>query len=397
MTDPRHNLLASVCEEVKTCRHQLHQNPATAYEEFFASDLIARKLSEWGIPFERGWAETGIVATIEGHATTSGKRIGLRADFDALDIQEESGQEWASQIAGKMHACGHDGHTSILLGVARFLQETKAFNGTVHLFFQPAEEREGGALRMIEQGLFKKYPVESVYALHNWPYMKRGKIGLRAGPMMASSDIFTLTVTGHGGHAAMPHKCIDPIWIASQIVIALQGIASRNTDPLESAVVSITNFHGGSGASNIIPETVSLLGTARAFQPTVRDQIERRIGEIARGVAAANGGQIEYNYVRSYDPTINSAAEAAFCAEIAQSLFGAENVDTNTSPTMGAEDFGAMLKEKPGCYVFFGQGEDQSESPHNFGLHHPRYDFNDAILPDAIRYFVSLSEKKLTA
>lgn len=397
MTDPRHNLLASICEDVKICRHQLHQNPATAYQEFFASDLIAHKLTEWGIPFERGWAETGLVATIRGNSTKSGKSIGLRADFDALNIQEESGQEWASQIAGKMHACGHDGHTSILLGTARFLQETKNFNGTVHLFFQPAEESGGGAYHMIRQGLFDKYPVDNVYALHNWPYMKRGKIGLRAGPIMASSDIFTITVTGHGGHAAMPHKCVDPIWIASQIVIALQGIASRNIDPLESAVVSVTNFHGGSGASNIIPETVSLMGTARAFQPAVRDQIERRIKEIASGIATASGGQAECTYSRFYDPTINSPAEANFCAEIAQSLFGIENVDTNTSPTMGAEDFGAMLREKSGCYIFFGQGEEETESPHNFGLHHPRYDFNDAILPDAIRYFVALAERKLTA
>ncbi len=393
----RNNLLNDIVEDVKICRQNLHQNPATSYEEFYASDLIARKLTEWGIPFERGWAGTGIVATIEGQSTSSGKRIGFRGDMDALDILEETNLPHASKIAGKMHACGHDGHTSMLLGTARYLHQTRNFNGTVHLFFQPAEEGGGGAYKMVAEGLFDKYPVDSVHAVHNWPYTPRGFVKIKGGPIMASSDGIDIKIIGKGGHAAMPHQCVDPLVIGSEIVLALQSIVSRTIDPADSAVISITNFNAGTGAINIIAGEAHLTGTVRTFNNDVRALIEKRIGEVVGGIVQAHGATYSYHYERNYEPTINHPETSRACAKIAADLFGEDRIITDFPASMGAEDFGAMLMKKPGCYALFGQGEpNQLDSPHNNGLHHPKYDFNDAIIPDVIRYFTAITEKNMT-
>lgn len=389
------NSIAEMKDEIAASRRELHQNPQTSYEETFASDLIARKLSEWGISFERGLAITGIVATIEGQKTDSGQAIALRADMDALDIVEESGQPWASKIPGKMHGCGHDGHTAMLLGAAKYLSETRNFNGKVHLIFQPAEEGGAGAIRMIKEGLFKKYPVQAVYGMHNWPGLPMGTIGLRPGPIMASSDTFSMTITGKGGHAALPHLNVDPIVAGAQIVTALQSIVSRQVDPVDQAVVSITNFKSGTGASNVIPDTAILSGTYRAFRVETRALLRRRIEEVSSAIAHALNTKVTIDFTDGYDPTINTPEQSTFCADIASQVVGVQNVNATVDPCMGAEDFGAMLQEVPGCYIWMGQAVADKNSPHNKGLHNAGYDFNDDIIPLGIEYWARLAEAAL--
>lgn len=390
------NSIAAMKEEITAARRELHQNPQTAYEETFASDLVAKKLTEWGVTFKRGLAGTGIVATIEGQKNDSGRAIGLRADMDALDMVETSGQPWASKIPGKMHGCGHDGHTAMLLGAAKYLSETRNFNGKVHLIFQPAEEGGNGAAKMIEEGLFKEFPMNAVFGMHNWPGIPKGKMGLKAGPIMASSDSFDIVITGKGGHAAMPHLNIDPIVVGSHIVTALQTIVSRQLDPIDQGVVSITNFKAGQGAHNVIPEKALLSGTYRSFRVETRKLLQKRIEEIATGIAQTLNTTVEIKFHDGYDPTINSAAESVFCAEVARDLLGTENVEDNVEPCMGAEDFGAMLLEAPGCYVWMGQGEpDKKDSPHNQYLHNTGYDFNDDIIPIGVEYWARLAEAAL--
>lgn len=390
------NSIAAMKDEIAAYRRALHENPQTAYEETFASALVQEKLSAWGIPFKAGYAKTGIIAIIEGQKTDSGKAIGLRADMDALDIVEQSGQPWTSKTPGKMHGCGHDGHTAMLLGAAKYLSQTRNFNGTVYLIFQPAEEGGGGAIRMVKEGLFRDYPMNAVFGLHNWPGMKRGEIGLRPGPIMASSDSFEITITGKGGHAALPHLNTDPVLAASHLVTALQSIVSRQIDPVDQAVLSITNFHAGTGASNVTPDTAALMGTYRAFRVETRAMLKKRIQEITNAVANTFNTKADFVFNDGYDPTINSAPESAFCAEIARALVGEANVNANVEPCMGAEDFGAFLREVPGCYIWMGQGEPAApDSPHNKGLHNAGYDFNDNIIPLGVEYWARLTEAAL--
>ncbi len=389
------NSIAAMKDEIAGYRRSLHENPQTAYEEEFASNLVAEKLTEWGIAFERGLAKTGVVATIEGQKTDSNKTIALRADMDALDIEEEHNKDWHSKIPGKMHGCGHDGHTAMLLGAAKYLNETKNFNGHVHLIFQPAEEGAGGAMRMIEEGLFDKFPCDQVYGMHNWPEIPRGTIAMRPGPIMAAADRFNITIDAKGGHAALPHNTIDPVIIGTQIVTALQTLVSRTLNPIDPAVISITNFNAGTGAFNVIPESAQLSGTFRSFDPEVRTLLKKRIEEIAADIAKMHGAQAACVFGEGYDPTINSPEATEFCAGIARKIVGDDNVDTDIDPCMGAEDFGAMLMEKPGCYIMMGQGESDPGSNHNQGLHTPQYDFNDEIIPLGVEYWATLVEEAL--
>ena len=390
------NSIQALKDEITGYRRFMHQNPQTAYEEEFASDLVKEKLREWDIPFEDGIAVTGIVATIEGETNNSGKVIGLRADMDALDILEEDNKPHVSKIPGKMHGCGHDGHTAVLLGAAKYLSEHCNFDGTVHLIFQPAEEGAGGAHKMIEEGLFERFPMDAVYGLHNWPKMLHGTVGVKSGPIMAGAERFDITIKGKGGHAAMPQTCIDPIIIGSQIVSAIQTLVSRTRDPLDPVVISITNFNGGTGAFNVIPEEATLSGTLRSFAPKTRDLMIQRIKEISVDTAKLYGGTAECAFMEGgYDPTINTEEETQECISIVQDLLGADNVDTGIAPSMGAEDFGAMLQAVPGCYIWMGQGEEDETSNHNQGLHTPQYDFNDEIIPLAIEYWVRLVETNL--
>ena len=395
MTQTIRNSISALHEEITAYRHSLHENPGTAYEEEFASNLVKEKLTAWGITFESEIAVTGIVATIEGQSNSSGKSIGIRADMDALDILEADNKPHRSKIDGKMHGCGHDGHTSILLGVAKYLSENNNFDGTAHLIFQPAEEGQGGAHKMIEEGLFDRFPCDEVYALHNWPEISRGQIAMKSGPIMAAADRFELTITGKGGHAAMPQATVDPIVIGSQIVSALQTLISRSVTPTDPAVITITNFKAGTGAFNVIPETAYLSGTLRTFNQETRTMLKTRIAELAEQTAQSYGASTEIWFdPNGYDPTINSPAPTDFCIDVAQQVFGADNVDTNPTPCMGAEDFGAMSEAVPGCYVWVGQGEDEG-SNHSQGLHTPQYDFNDAIIPSAIEFFVRVTEQAL--
>jgi len=374
--------LLALHADMSNWRHDLHAHPETAFEESRTSALVAQKLESFGLKVHRGLARTGVVGTLSAGSGT--RAIGLRADMDALHISEQNSFDHRSQHEGKMHACGHDGHTAMLLGAAKYLSASKNFSGTVHFIFQPAEENEGGGREMVEQGLFEKFPCEAVYGMHNWPGMPAGQFGFRAGPTMASFDIFEIELAGRGSHAALPHTGIDPIVAASALVQALQTIASRNVDPIESAVVTVTQIHAGD-TWNVIPDAAVLRGTARAFKPEVRDLIERRVREICAGIAAANGARVKVRYERRYPPLINAAPEAEVCAAVMQAMVGPENV-LQVPPVMGSEDFAFMLQAKAGCYVFVGNGPGEGGCM----LHNPHYDFNDQILPLGASYWSNL-------
>jgi amidohydrolase len=380
------NRIADFHADMRQWRRDIHAHPETAFEEHRTSETVVELLKGFGVAVDRGLAGTGVVGTIKGRVPGS-RAIMLRADMDALHIHERNGFAHVSQNDGKMHACGHDGHTAMLLGAARYLAETRNFAGSVHLVFQPAEESEGGGRRMVEDGLFAKFPVEAVFGMHNWPGLPVGEFAVRPGPMMASSDHVEIIVAGKGGHAAMPHLSIDPILAAAQIVTALQSIVSRNVNPLEEAVVTLTQFHAGD-SWNVIPPEVLLRGTARAFRRAVRDLLESRIRRIAENVAAAYGATATVRYERHYPPTINSEAETALAAATLEEIVGADRVRRDMLPSMGAEDFSFMLHERPGSYVWIGNGDGD-------GLHNPNYDFNDEILPLGASYWARLVERLL--
>jgi len=385
------NRIAEFHEEMTRWRRELHAHPETAFEEVWTSDFIAARLAEIGVDrIERGIAKTGIVATIRGNGTSS-HAIGLRADFDALDIIETTGKPWASTRPGKMHACGHDGHTTMLLGAAKYLAETRNFDGTVVLIFQPAEENEGGGRVMVEEGLFDRFPVDAVYGMHNRPGLQLGRMCMRTGPAMAGFDIFEITIHGYGGHAARPHTTIDPIVVQAHIVQALQTIASRSTDPLDSVVVSITQVHGGD-TWNVIPEKVVLRGTVRAFRTEVQDRTEATMSRLCRNVAAAFDATVDVHYERRYPPLSNDGEHVDRCAEVARDLFGDANIETNPAPVMGSEDFAFMLNARPGAYVNIGNGVgDQG----GVMVHNPGYDFNDAALPYGASFWARLIETQM--
>jgi hippurate hydrolase len=369
-------------------RRDIHAHPELAFAEERTADLVARKLAEFGCDVHRGLAGTGVVGTIRrGNAPAA---IGLRADMDALPIHELNEFAHRSTNEGKMHACGHDGHTTMLLGAAKYLARTRNFQGTVHLIFQPAEEGGGGGRVMVEEGLFDKFPCDAVFALHNKPGIAVGQIAAKAGPLLAASDRWDIRVTGHGTHAAYPHLGIDPFVVGAEIVLALQTIVSRTVDPLDSAVVSIGFMRGGS-AYNAIPDGLHIGGTARSFRPEVQDVIERRIGEIARGAALAHGAVAEASYRRSYPPTVNHAAETEFAAAVAAEICGPDQVLRDIAPSMGGEDFSFMLNRRPGAMLWLGNGPGEGDC----FLHNARYDFNDEALPVGVSFLARLAERFL--
>jgi len=382
------NRVAEFHAEMVQWRRQIHAHPETAFEEHQTAALVAELLESFGVSVERGIARTGVVGTLKG--SPGDRAIALRADMDALQVGEGNDLPYASRHPGRMHACGHDGHTAMLLGAAKHLAETRNFAGTIHFIFQPAEENEGGARLMLEEGVLQRHPVEAVYGMHNWPELPVGQFAIRPGPMMAAFDIFEIVINGRGAHAAMPHLAVDPIVVAAQIVTGLQTIASRNVHPLEGAVVSVTQIHGGD-TWNVIPEAVVLRGTSRSFNPEVRDQLEPAIRRIADGTCRACGAQMELRYERRYPPTINTPAETETAAAIAVSLVGEDNVRREMLPSMAAEDFAWFLEKKPGAYIWIGNGTAEAGGT----LHSPHYDFNDAVLALGASYWVRLAETVL--
>jgi hippurate hydrolase len=382
--------------ELEAIRRDLHAHPELCYEEQRTADVVAARLEEWGIPVVRGLGKTGVVGIVKNGS--SNRAIGLRADMDALPMQELNTFDHASRHPGKMHACGHDGHTAMLLGAAHYLSRHRNFDGTVYLIFQPAEEGGAGARRMMDDGLFDQFPMEAVYGMHNWPGLPAGSFGVIPGPMMASSNEFRVVVKGKGAHAAQPHRGIDPVMVAVQIAQAWQTIISREKNPLETAVLSITQIHAGS-ATNVIPDEAHMIGTVRTFSTGVLDLIERRMAEMANGIAAGFNAGIDFGFKRNYPPLVNDPERTAFAVEAMRAVVGAAHVNTDVEPTMGAEDFAFMLQAKPGCYVFIGNGDgDHRSGGHGLGpcqLHNGSYDFNDQLLPIGASYWVKLVETGL--
>ncbi|ABM60571.1 M20 aminoacylase family protein [Verminephrobacter eiseniae] len=383
---------------IAAVRRDIHAHPELCFEERRTADVVAQKLTEWGIPIHRGLGKTGVVGIVKGRdGGASGRAVGLRADIDALPMQEFNSFAHASRHQGKMHACGHDGHTAMLLAAAQHFAQHRPFDGTVYLIFQPAEEGGGGARVMIEDGLFEQFPMQAVFGMHNWPGMPVGSFAVSPGPVMASTSEFRITIRGKGGHAALPHTGIDPVPIACQMVQTFQTIISRNKKPVDAGVISVTMVHAGE-ATNVVPDSCELRGTVRAFTIEVRDLIEKRMRQVAEHSCAAHGAVCEFEFVRNYPPTINSPAETEFVRQVIAGIVGPERTLVQ-EPTMGGEDFSYMLQVKPGAYCFIGNGDGaHREMGHGGGpcmLHNPSYDFNDELIPLGATYWVKLAQEWL--
>ena len=393
-------LIESIVQQapgIAAIRRDLHAHPELCFKEVRTADVVADQLTAWGIPVHRGLGTTGVVGIVK--AGSSGRAIGLRADMDALPMQELNTFAHASVHPGKMHSCGHDGHTAMLLAAAQHLSVQRNFDGTVYLIFQPAEEGGGGAREMIKEGLFELFPMDAVFGMHNWPGIAQGNFAVSAGPVMASSNEFQITIRGKGAHAAMPHLGLDPVPVACQMVQAFQTIISRNKKPIDAGVISVTMINAGE-ATNVIPNSCVLQGTVRTFTFEVLDMIEQRMREVAQHTAAAFGVTCEFDFRRNYPPTINSGREADFARRVMADLVGTDHIESQ-EPTMGAEDFAYMLMAKPGCYVFLGNGDGDHRSVGHGGgpcmLHNPSYDFNDGLIPLGASYWVRLAETWLAA
>ncbi|MEY4978867.1 MAG: hypothetical protein RLZZ352_1137 [Pseudomonadota bacterium] len=389
-------------DSIALLRRDIHAHPELCFQEVRTAELVAQKLTEWGIPVHRGLGTTGVVGIVHGRdGGACGRAIGLRADMDALPMQEHNTFAHASQYPGKMHACGHDGHTAMLLAAAQHLAQHRDFDGTVYLIFQPAEEGGGGAREMIQDGLFERFPVEAVFGMHNWPGLPVGSFAASAGPVMASSNEFRIVIRGKGSHAALPHNGIDPVPIACQMVQAFQTIITRNKKPVDAGVISVTMIHTGE-ATNVVPDSCDIQGTVRTFSVEVLDMIERRMADIAQHTCAAFGATCEFHFKRNYPPTINHAHETAFARAVMAEIVGTDQV-LNQEPTMGAEDFAYMLQARPGCYVFIANGDGSHRAGYEGGghdvgpcmLHNPNYDFNDDLIPLGATFWVRLAQRWL--
>ncbi len=384
------NRVAALHDEITAWRRDIHEYPELLFDLPRTAALVAEKLKEFGVDeIVTGIAKTGVVGVIKGKTNTSGKVIGLRADMDALPILETADLPYKSKNPGFMHACGHDGHTAMLLGAAKYLAETRNFDGTAIVIFQPAEEGGGGGDAMCKEGLMERFGIQEVFGLHNMPGIPAGTFAIRTGPIMAAADRFDITISAKGGHGAMPHLCVDPVPIAAAIIQAAQTIVSRNVDPIESAVLSITAVHAGE-AFNVIPDQLAMKGTIRTYKKEVQALVVSRFRAVIEGIANAMGAKAEFIFHPGYPPTVNHEAQTAFSAQVAAAVVGADKVDTNTPPLMGAEDFSYMLEQRPGSYIFLGMGDVPA-------CHHPAYDFRDEIIPEGTSYFAKVVEMAMPA
>jgi len=388
---PLVNRFADLLPEITEWRRDLHEHPELLFDVERTAGVVAAKLREFGCDeVAEGIGRTGVVGIINGKVSSSDNVIGLRADMDALPIHETSGVAHASKTDGKMHACGHDGHTAMLLGAARYLCETRNFNGRVAVIFQPAEEGGGGGDEMVKDGMMDRFDIKEVYGMHNWPGMDIGKFAIRPGPLMAAADQFDIVITGKGGHAAAPHKGTDPTVIASQLMLSLQSVVARNVDPLENAVVSVTSFNTDTVSYNVIPQTVALKGTVRTLDAEVRELVKSRMETLVEHTAKAMDATASFDYHYGYPVSVNAEKQTDFAAAVATKVSGPANVDANVAPVMGAEDFSYMLEARPGAFIFMGNGDTAL-------LHHPDYDFNDEAIPHGCSYWVQLVEEAMPA